>query len=498
MSNGYEPPIGSNAHDTRDDLDTAPRYEADVDHLRSQLEVLLFELGRFENELEGDMFVSYLKVDPDDNRLIESHHKEWPRGLGEPGDRISYRYYKALRLRNTTSASYIRKRFEEAARDVGGTIALDMLALTSVMKDEALLIQEFLNAYIGTVDDSSEHRTVEIFEDWVQTALGHTRQLRSLFQTGEAATELLSQPEIERTTPEAAKQSQAVFKVKLNSYNGEVVKNTEFLKKNFSEFASVFYKKHLGPALDFRLNVGRQVFPTGTKLSQEVGRASDVLDDNLRMALADQLRRRLIFAKKMDEIYADLKERNKYRTWIVQLTPVGSKLPTSGPNVMEEGEDESAAEVEYFNREEEEAEEQEESPEEDAFTPLHGSLDGLDNPDAHPQYLLKAGGEMHGNIDLDKGILVDGMRPGTHRHTGKDGTPQIHGKDIIGGTISDDVIDTGNRPNGPTGLAVIGHDVITTPPGGTSINTHIKWDGDPTRYTYEVQVTRVVSGIFIS
>jgi len=491
--NNYDPPIGSNRHIVYNEDLIPPEYDADLDGLRNLLETLLFEVRQFEGELESTMFVRHLIIDKDDKRLIESHNKEWPRNLGEPGDTVSYRYYKALRLRNTTSASYVRKRYEEAARDVAGTSALDFLSLTSITKDEALLIQEFLNAHIGSVDDSSEHRTIELFEDWVHKALWDTRQFRSFFQAGESATELLSDSEVSNTSPEEAKQGQAVFKVKLNSLNGEVVKNVEFLRDNFSEFAPVFYKKYLGPALNFRLNVGRQVLPTASRVSKEVSQASGVLDHNLRKILADQERRRMIFTKKTEQIFNDVRERDKYRTWIIQLGLRGVAVPTSGANTMKDG-SESAAEVEYFDRLEQEA--REEEAEEEPFTPYHSSLEGLEDLDAHPQYLIRSGDNFEGDMTMEEGTLLDGMRPSTHRHTGKDGTPQIHGSDIIGGTISDDAVDTGNPPPGVTGLRVVGHEVITNPPGSSTVNTTIRWDGDNSgKYTYEVTFARMFTGV---
>jgi hypothetical protein len=63
------------------------------------------------------------------------------------------------------------------------------------------------------------------------------------------------------------------------------------------------------------------------------------------------------------------------------------------------------------------------------FLSSHGKLDGL-LEDNHPQYLLKDGGNITGNISVDKGITIDGVDLNTHAHTGADGSAKISSLDI--------------------------------------------------------------------
>jgi hypothetical protein len=56
-------------------------------------------------------------------------------------------------------------------------------------------------------------------------------------------------------------------------------------------------------------------------------------------------------------------------------------------------------------------------------------LDGLDE-DHHPQYLLRAGGRILGNIEVQDGVTIDGVDINSHAHTGDDGSARIKSTDI--------------------------------------------------------------------
>lgn len=474
------------------------RSYADIDFLRRELEKLLAFVSAFQVELENDLTKVSLRIDREDVRFMEAHNSEWPDDLGETSDHVSYRYYRALRLRNTTSASYIRKRYEEAARDVTGNSALDILTLVDLTRSEALLIQEFLDTYVDNLNDSSEQRIVEVFQDWVQPALLHTKELRSYFQAGNKNQEIIPEHEISQASPDAARHGQAVFKVKLNSYNDSLSKNIDYLKKNFSDFAPVFYGRFLGPALDFRLQVSRntEVSLDTPVLSKEVAQAASALDGRLNSAIEDQARRRTLYNNKLFQLRQDIKERDKYRNLISDLSKRGKAIPTGGNATFGDNR-ESAQEVEFWGEVEAGAVDLNGATPSlspggqsgGSLTSSHGALTDL-GENHHFQYLLRSGGVLTGNVGLADGVTIDGVVPSEHRHTGIDGTPQIHGDDIIGGTLKDDVVDPNAYPQTPFNLQVVGHNETVVPPGITLIDTTIAWEGNPAN-TFEVAITRI-------
>lgn len=463
----------------------APETYADLGGLLRGLEKLINEINSFQSTLEKKLKKYALSIAAEDQKLISSNVAEWPiERLGAPKPYITYDFYKALRFRTTTSAAYIRKRYEEGARDVTGTSALDFLHLTSLIRDEATLIQEFLNVYLGNVNDVAEFRTIEQFQDWLLAAVGYERQFRAFYEKGETNPQFVLPTEIQRTTSEEAKQGQALFKLKLNAKNDIIERDLEFLKRNFSEYASTFYTQYLGPALKFRLHVSSRSLPIGSNLNKAISESSNQMDILLSSALTDQRRRRVLFESKMDTIFSAVRERDTYRSYINQLSVKGREMPVSGPAVMIEGREPTDAEVDFFR----EAEYQEELPQA-GFSPPHSALSGLDAND-HDQYLLRDGGNViSGHITMEEGTTFDGMRPSQHRHTGEDGTPQIHGADIIDGTLGDNVVDPTLKPPSPTDLRVVSYDEIITPPGAVAIDVTVEWRGLP-HYTYEVQLTR--------
>lgn len=478
----YDPAIGSNVPIPDDPIAGPTATYADLDGLKDLIEVLLSETDELEGALEEDMLSFAMPVNTSDPKLLEAHQKEWPSRLGKPGDQISYRYYKALRLRGTASATYLRKRYEEAARGVTGTNSIDILTVTAIIRDEALLIKEFINARIHQVDDSSEFRILELFQDWVESALVSVRQFWEFFEKGKTTTEPLPADEISRITPAEAKRGQAVFKVKLNSHNATIAQDLEYVYKNFAEFAPTFYKKFLGPALNYRLNIGRREMPANTFVSREIDKASRVLDTNLRSALADQSRRTQLFSSRVNKVRKDMEERDKYRSYIKQLSAKGTPLPRSAPFVMVPSQ-EADKEIEYWDYEQRMAPA---APARDlgTFYAPHGVLDDLDE-NHHDQYLLRDGGnEIVGDITMAPGILIDGIRPSTHRHTGEDGTDQVDGSAIVSGTLRDQVVDVDAKPDAPEMPKIVNYRSTLDSP---QLEATLAWMGD-SRYTYEIQI----------
>jgi hypothetical protein len=453
---------------------------ADVNRLDNLINYLITTGDRAVAALELQLSAYVLPVPASDTRLRQAVAAEWPSGLGEVKNEVSYRLYRYLAFRQTTTAAYIRQRFEASVRDYTGSHGLDLLMLITMITNEARLIQEFKATYIGVVDDKSEYRTIELFIDWAENGVKRLDD----FQKLEATAKNITLPANETTSVSAgeARQAQAMFKVKLNMANREVADSIDYLKRNFSDHASTFYGRFLGPALQYRLHVSRTPQVFDGRLSVEAETSANAMDTNLQVAQADQLRRNMAFDKKVGEALDELTRQNVYRNYINQLAPVGQAIaPGVGGTVMKV--DSDPVEVAFY-----ESADRPVDSGADVLEAFHGDLKGLEDPLAHPQYLLLAGGTMDGNLELKAGVRVDGIRPKTHQHDGLDGSTQIKGTDIENSTVPPGVIDHEIKPNRPLGLHLLGQATRVVPPGVSIVDATVGWEGDPS-LQYEVQTT---------
>lgn len=475
---GYEPPIGGAKPLLPGYLssEVASSY-ANISNLRDQLRILIGDISITIDVMEDELSSTALVVMADDTRLQQAKATEWPASLGTPKNYITYRYYRALEHRETSAAQYIRQQFEEASRDVTGGTTIDLVPLLNQVRDEAFLIQEFLDKHVGNVDDPSEFRAIELFQDWAESASAHARRFRSIFEKRDE-THKLPASEVESSSPQEAREAQALFKVKLNSLNTGLASNLAYFKKNFSKYSKTFYDNFFGPALQFRLKVSRNIYPTQGRIGEEVNTASEALNSNLSVILADQVRRNSIFDAKLNEIQLQIDERDTYRSYIKQLAIKGRPLPVGARGTIISGQD-SAKEVEFFT-----------SPSAEYLqgaTPFVSPHDFLSGREAngHPQYLLRDKGQIIGDIEVSEFIRIDGVDLDEHAHTGADGTHTISGTDIGQGTLPIEAVDQTPPPT-PTRIRVISQTSRILPGGASLMEAVIAWDGELTN-THEIQ-----------
>lgn len=476
----YKPPIGDNkplAGPTFTNPEAFNSY-ANLNQLKERLKILNDRTNVMQETMERVMDTMALVISDDDEdaELRSAHAAVWPESLGEPAKYIPYRYYKILKGSETTASNYIQRRYEEAARDLSGDTAFDLLQLVDVIKKESSLIDEFINSYVGNLDDSSEYRTVEIFQDWVESALTHTKVLSKILVEKDS-TKKLPERDASTLTPKEARKSQAVFKVKLNSLNGEIASYTNLLQRNFSEYSEVFYKNFLGPAVDFRLKVSRYMYPTAGRLSADLQSSTSALNANLSVLQADQLRRLKMFDTKLEEIEALIVMRNQYRGYIKELAPVGKPIPAGQSGTM--------TPVLSHNTVLDSLQESQ-SQDRSSFKSSHAALADTMSDDAHPQYLLRSGGHMTGDITMDFGLKIDGMSPATHAHTGGDGTFQLSGASLAPGSVDAKIVNRNVKPPVPTGFK----DTAKYLGDLGSHEVKFEWQGE-SGLTYEIQIARM-------
>lgn len=402
-----------------------------TDNISNLLEVLFDNAAFVKGKIEARQKDFHLVVGDFDPKLQRANELESPK----PSKYIGFQYYRAMNFLDTASARYIRKRYEQADKDITGLGLLDYLYLVEITFYEAKLIENHL-------PEISDLRALENIKTWIHIAITLTKRVNDLFDSWDA-------PESLSFFDGDARRAQASLKVELNKSNLEISKAENSIRHNFTQSAPFFY----------------------SSLTSAEDLSSLILDQQIRIQL---------YRSKTDKILETIPDRNEARDRIWALSDIGRPIPQSGPHVLVERPEEDVELLETWQRIERE------------YTPTdavidvggHDDFEDLEIGDPHPQYLLRSGDKLEGDVSTQD--LLDGLSLSGHRHTGEDGSQQISGSDILPGTLRDDAVDSEDLPSKPENLSVsrMSLDVISA--GFSVIDTHLEWDGED-QYLYEIE-----------
>lgn len=467
----------------------------DLDYLLELLEALINDSSVVYNRCESILKDYGLIIDQSDTNLASAQSMVYPSTSAAPMI-VSFEEYKYLLINNVNNASqYVISSYEDSVRGISGTNALDISHIALIINNEAKRIKDFIDGYIGELDDSSEFRTVELFQDWAEESTGTLKRFWQALSS-EISTSL-SRSELDQITSETAPQFQAVFQVKLNVVNKNIKDTLSQLLKNWENTSLMFYTKNLGPALLFQLKVGRNLFgkldtAAMPVLANEANSTIAGLNSNFEVALADQAKRNQLFFNYCQIILLNIIDRDRYFVYGKQLAAVGKPLKTIFTDSSNVEDNETITNsvhpltiidsVKDYSLN---------------FDHPHAELTGLDDPLAHSQYLLRTGGLssiITGDIFLAEGVTIDGIIPSQHRHTGEDGSEKIRGSDIDTNSITEDNIDTTNASTStPEDLRLVSQSSTFVPPGLTKITAKVSFDMEVANNVvgYEFEITKL-------
>lgn len=447
---------------------------ANLGILQTQLQAATATAQDLINTFTQTLSVLSVNADPNDATLWAAIQQTYPTSLGSAPNFITFGYYQYLDTVNSSAANYIRQVYESGLQDIGGNDAIDLLPLVNLISQELSLINDFTSNNISTLNDSSEHRIVESFQDFISAANTHLSNIQTIFAS---QTQPLPDQETSLLSPTDAQSSQALFKVNVNKLNAQINQDQQTLHTNFTQHANTFYTNFLGPALNFRQNVSSQLLPVypgalGAHLSASI-KASNT---NLQSILIDQTNRNYFFANQITDLLTEIQQRDQYRDYILQFSTQGGTVPPAG-EVLAVTDDITA--TQFFNAA------ASPPPATPSFSASHLELADVALAQAHPQYLLASGGDITGPITMDPGATIDGIIPHAHAHNGADGSAQINGSSIIAGTLVSQAVNTSVLPDVPTNFEVIG--ITINYLGGIPLATvFLAWDGD-SNAQFEIQ-----------
>ena len=481
-SKEYVPQVGNLSQSIRSTTSGTYKGYHDINLLRSLLEQIINDTSNIMNAAESKLEKLNLQVS--DVSLQNAQKTEWPSDLGEPKDYVSFHQYQAFKQFDTRGSNFISKAYEDTVRGVAGNPALDVYIISGHIKDEAISIKGFLDDFIGSIDDTAEFRILEAFQDWAFMALKYARVFGSFIEARAEVQQAIPEAELEKLTQDQAKSFQVLFKTKVNGYNDEISKTLESLKTQFAH-TDDFFTKFLGPSLKFRLNFQGDLSKTQSTgfFGSQAQNASRQMQGNIEAAVTDLVRRNDFFGKRFNELETRLKARSSYVQFVKDLEPTGARLKNPFVDVQPDPEEKQAFKSLATQK-------VTEKTEKNPFYSSHFDLADLDGDDAHPQYLLRSGGNLTGDVTVDDGVKIDGVDIGEHRHKGKDidGTYQIDGADIASGTLTSDIVKADEAVCTPKGLRLLTTKSTVVPPGVASVNAQIAWDTCSSGLMYELQI----------
>lgn len=300
----------------------------------------------------------------------------------------------------------------------------DFRYYVKLLLHEAHCIKESLLYDFGDdYEDESQQQAAAFYFSWAKMAENHSRLI-----TEELARQADSVPtsEVDNISKKQAAQFQAFFSIRVASYT-EAVDNLLFsLKKDLEDTCEVFYKRFVAPSLRFKTKVAAPLeldlltTSLGTAapiLSEEVITAVNAFKGNFGSILTDMVQRRNNTQSKFDKLLSFNLQRKKYIAYIDSLAVKASSRPKIVLSNVEDKTSELFDSI-FIDKSKRES-----------LKSSHDNLDDL-NTDSHPQYLMRSGGNIFGDISVAEGVTIDGVDLDQHAHTGEDGTVKIKSTDI--------------------------------------------------------------------
>jgi len=282
------------------------------------------------------------------------------------------------------------------------------------------LIRDFGTSY----EDESQQQVAAHYFYWLKMAL-HYQELFAKNIPFQPV--LLPEAEVDKTTKKQAAQFQAFFSIKVDSLTIAIDSQLESLYNDLVLNCNIFYDSFLGPALrfktkvvsdfsvDLRTTTMKTTLPT---MSGEAAIALLVAEGNFKSIVSDLIERRNTITAKIENLYQNILQRRKYIGYISQLGVKAVKKEKITSQNVPNFEDyqtllQSIIKIDDIN----------------PLKSSHALLDDL-NQDSHPQYLMKSGGKISGDISVENDAKIDGIKIATHSHRGSDGSERIRSIDI--------------------------------------------------------------------
>lgn len=404
-------------------------------------------------------------------------------------DYISFRQYLYAEEHGCRGC---RKFVKEYDRLISHSVFVHLFDFRYYMKlllHESSCIKESLLYDFGDdYEDESQQQAAAFYFSWAKMAENHSRLItESLSKKADS----IPTSEVDNISKKQAAQFQAFFSIRVASYT-EAVDNLLFsLKKDLEDTCEIFYKRFVAPSLRFKTKVAAPLeldlltTSLGTAaptLSEEVVTAVNAFKGNFGSILTDMVQRRNNIQSKFDKLLSLNIERKKYISYIDSLA-----VKANGrPKIILINVDDKTSElldniyIDHSKRE--------------SLKSSHDNLDDLDI-NSHPQYLLRGGGDIFGDIKVAEGVTIDGVDLDQHAHTGSDGTVKIKSTDIDYDSVREETVLLQTEEGNSLQVSVDSFNTVIKQGGNPSVDAVIVMTiPDEFKDKYEFEIMYVENG----
>ena len=487
----YRPQIGSNLGLPVNELNTFDDRIYNYETLVTQLDQIIKDTNLVETLSEEELNKFTLKITTD--KLSEAQSSIWPQSIPDVKDYVTYNEYKALGTRLDRASKYIKDEYTKNIRGEQGSGVFDIQRIAKVVNAEAKNIKGFLNANsISDISDSAQKRIAELFQDWSTSALSHSKRLLSFFsERGKENTSKVPESEVASITEQDAGRYQALFKARINAVNLELDREMSNFERHFLTSSDIFYSKFLGPAVKFHKGAGSElIYKTDqtTMLGREVIKANESVGVNMTTALADLIQRNEIFETKILSLESSIGRRESLKQVFQQFAIKNGR----GPSIFLDSVPDKKLDLNLSQA----IVSASASLKTSNLTSSHNTLSNRDDPNAHPQYILKSGDKITGNIEVADGVKIDGVDVSAHNHSGLDGSQKIGGHSILPNSLPASAIDIDQFIQKPTNLRLVGYSDGGKIGETAIVNANFFWESEDPNQMYEIQITKRDSATF--
>lgn len=424
-------------------------YSLPLDSVRRQLNISEKGLDAVRRKIEVDL-LSKITVSPFiDPDLESAHYRVWSEAAkymnipdkafnsdqmmedgqyqiskATPPDHICFDQVLFCEKYQSTACRIFLKEFYEAINHSTFSYLFYFRRLIKLFENEnAHIKNSLINDFGGAYENESQQKIALQYDSWSKMALHYARRITET---------ILSKPksipttELDKVSKEQAAKFQGFFAIRVNAADSEINDLLEALKRDMVDNCEFFYDRYLRPAIINEKDIGESldfIFTTTDAarsmptLNQEVVLASRLLTSNFKSIYVDMMERISLIRDRSDAIFNLIREKKKYANYMSQLSIKGAPKQKVLREPSHTGYPVLFRSI-VIN-----------TSRNNNLKSSHSNLDDLDQ-NSHPQYLLKDGGTITGDIFVNHGVTVGGISLSDHAHTGADGSAKIRSIDI--------------------------------------------------------------------